>query len=132
MDQIANMLTQIRNAQAVGHKLVYIPYSNIKFKILEVLHKAGYLGSVSKEGRNPKKRIEVVLKYKNEKSNLPPAIEGSKRISKSGQRIYIEKKDLGKLLKERGVFVLSTSKGIMIAKEARKNGVGGEVLCKVW
>lgn len=132
MDQIANMLTQIRNAQAVGPKLVYVPYSNIKFEILEVLHKVGYLGSVSKEGRNPKKRIEVVLKYKNEKNNSSPVIEGSKRISKSGQRIYTEKRDLGKLLKERGVFVLSTSKGIMIAKEARKNGVGGEVLCKVW
>ena len=132
MDQIANMLTQIRNAQAVGHKLVYIPYSNIKFEILEALRKEGFLGSVSKEGRNPKKRIEIVLKYKDKKSNSLPAIEGSKRISKSGQRIYTEKKDLGKFLKERGVFVLSTSKGIMAAKEARKNGVGGEVLCKVW
>lgn len=132
MDQISNMLTQIRNAQAVGHKIVSISCSNIKFAILEVLHKEGFLGNISKEGRNPKKKIEVLLKYKDENNNLLPVIEGSKRVSRSGQRIYIEKKDLGKLLKERGVFILSTSKGIMVAKEARKNGVGGEVLCKVW
>lgn len=132
MDQISNMLTQIRNAQAVGHKIVSISCSNIKFAIIEVLHKEGFLGNISKEGRNPKKKIEVLLKYKDENNNLLPVIEGSKRVSRPGQRIYIEKKDLGKLLKERGVFILSTSKGIMAAKEARKNGVGGEVLCKVW
>lgn len=129
-DPISNMLTSIRNAQAVGHRTVSFPYSKIKLALVQILSKEGLIGSVSKKGR-AKKIIEIVLKYKDEKNTLP-AIQELKRISKPGQRIYIREKELGKFLKERGITILSTSSGLMTSKEAKKKGLGGEVLCRVW
>lgn len=131
VDPVADMLTRIRNAQAVGHKTVNFPFSKIKFELANILNKEGFLGNVSKKGRSIKRTIEVALKYKDEKNTIPE-IQGLKRISKSGQRVYTSKRELGKFLKERGVTVLSTSQGLMTAKEAKKKGLGGEVLCRIW
>ncbi|MFZ5559628.1 MAG: 30S ribosomal protein S8 [Patescibacteria group bacterium] len=131
MDPIADMLTQIRNAQAVGHKTVDLPFSKIRFEMANILNSEGYIGSVSKKGRGVKRDIEIVLKYKDNK-NKRPFIQELKRVSKPGQRIYIGKKELGKFIKERGIIILSTSQGLMTIKEAKKRGVGGEILCRVW
>ena len=131
VDPISDMLTRIRNAQAVGHKTVSLPYSRIKFELAEIFNAHGYLANVSKRGRSDEKEIEIILKYKDIKKGTP-FIQGLKRISKPGQRIYINKKELGKFLKERGIVILSTSRGLMTVDEARKKGVGGEILCKIW
>lgn len=131
MDSISDMLTRIRNAQAVGHKTVDFPFSKIKFDLIDILKIEGYVASASKRGRGINRTIEIVLKYKDSKK-IDPYIQGLKRISKPGQRIYAGKDELGKFLKERGATILSTSQGLMTAKEAKKKGMGGEVLCQIW
>lgn len=131
VDPISDMLTCIRNAQAVNYKTVDLPYSKIKFALAEILSKEGFVGSVSKKGRGIQKELEINLKYKDDKRKTPH-IRGLKRISKPGQRIYINKKDQAQLLRERGVVILSTSQGLMTLRDAKKNGLGGEVLCKIW
>ncbi len=131
VDPISDMLTRIRNAQAVGHKTVSFPFSKIKFELANVFNKQGFLGSVSKKRKGIKRTIEADLKYKDEKATIP-AIQEIKMISKPGQRIYAKKDELGRFLKERGITILSTSQGLMTSQEARKNGLGGEVICKIW
>lgn len=131
VDPISDMLTRIRNAQAVGHKTVVFPFSRLKFDLLRILNKEGFGGNVSKTGRGIKKEIEVVLKYKDSKDTVP-FIQGLKRISRPGQRIYVSRKELTKLLRERGATILSTSQGLMTIREAKKKNIGGEVLCRIW
>jgi len=131
VDPISDMLTRIRNAQAVGYKTVKFPYSKIKLDLAEILSHEGFLGSISKKGREGQREIEVILKYKGEKIKNP-LICGLKRVSKPGQRIYVGKKDLRRFSKERGIIILSTSQGLMTINDARKKGIGGEILCKVW
>jgi len=131
MDPIADMLTRVRNAQAVGLKTVDLPYSKLKFELAEILNSGGYLTNALKKGRGKEKDIELVLKYKNDKLKTP-FIQGLKRISKPGQRIYINKRELGRLSKERGIVILSTSRGLMTIADAKKRGVGGEILCRIW
>lgn len=131
VDPISDMLTRIRNAQAVGHKTVSVPFSKIKFELAKILNQEGFIGNISKKGKGPKRRIEIFLKYKDSK-DIIPFIQDLRRISRPGQRIYISKEELGKFLKEQGIAILSTSQGPMTAKEAKKKGIGGEVLCKVW
>ena len=131
VDPISDMLTRIRNAQAVGHKTVEFPYSKIKFAVASILSDEKYLGSISKKGKSDDRKIEVVLKYKEDKRKSP-AIGGLKKISKSGQRIYVSAKELGRFAKQKGITILSTSSGIMTAKDAKKKGIGGEVLCTIW
>ena len=131
VDPISDMLTRIRNAQAVGHKSVDLSFSRIKSELADILHSNGYIGNVSKKGKGKQKEIEIVLKYKYGKDKNP-FIQGLKRISKPGQKFYVNKKKLWQFSKERGVVVLSTSQGLMTSKEAKQKGIGGEVLCIVW
>lgn len=131
VDPISDMLTRIRNAQAAGQKTADFPFSKIKFELASILSNEKYLGVVSKKGKATSKKIEVILKYKDEKCRQP-FIQGLKRISRPGQRIYVPKKDLNRFLKERGAAVLSTSQGIMTAGEAKKKNTGGEVLFIIW
>jgi len=131
VDPISDMLTRIRNAQAVGHKTVSFPFSKIKLELANLLNQEGYIKGVSKKGRGIQKKIEIGLKYKDSKNSIP-FIQGLKRISKPGQRLYIGKKDLNKLSKERGINILSTSQGLMIVEGARKRNTGGEVFCRIW
>ncbi|MBU2564265.1 30S ribosomal protein S8 [Patescibacteria group bacterium] len=123
VDPISDMLTRIRNAQAVDHKTVSFSFSKIKYALVEILEKQGFLAGVTKKGRGIKREIEVSL-GKN-KLNL-------KRISKPGQRIYASNKELNKLSKERGLIILSTSQGLMTLGEAKRKNIGGEVLCKIY
>jgi len=131
VDPISDMLTRIRNAQAVGHKTVDFPYSRIKSAVAEILSNEKYIEGVSKKGKSEDKKLEIVLKYKNDKKKSP-YIQGLKKISKSGQRIYAPAKGLGRIIRQRGITILSTSSGIMTAKDAKIKGVGGEILCAIW
>ncbi|MDP2934177.1 MAG: 30S ribosomal protein S8 [bacterium] len=131
VDPISDMLTRIRNAQAVGHKTVDFPFSKIKFELANILNNEKYLGAVSKKGKTTDKKIEVVLKYKDERCKKP-VIQGLKRISMPGQRIYVPKKELNRISRERGMVILSTSQGIMTVSDAKRKNTGGEILFVIW
>ena len=128
MDPISDMLTSIRNAVAVGHPTVNVPFSNLKYKIAKILGKEDFIEKVEKKGKGVKKSLEITLRYDGKVS----AISGLKRISKSGQRIYLPYKKIKKVREEFGIAIISTSKGLMTNKEARKQKFGGEVICEIW
>jgi len=131
-DPVADMLNRIRNAQAVLKETVDIPLSNLRYEIAKILEKGGFVAEVEKKGKKTKKVIEITLKY-NEKI---PVISGLKRISKPGQRIYKKAKELKPVKGGYGIAIISTSKGggggLMTDKEARKQKLGGEVICEIW
>lgn len=131
VDPIADMLTRIRNAQAVGHATVDIPFSKIKFSLAEILVKEGFIKNAGKKDRGAKRRIEIELLYE-DKKNTTPKIGQLKRISKPGKREYVRAKDIRPVLGGRGISIISTSKGLMAGKEAKKKGLGGEILCEIW
>jgi small subunit ribosomal protein S8 len=122
------MLTRIRNALAARQDVVEMPYSRIKGDVVGVMKREGYLTDFVIEG-GKKKTLRVFLKYTGEQE---PAIRGLKRESRSGLRKYVQADKLPRVLGGLGVAILSTSSGIMTVKEARKQNIGGEVLCSVW
>jgi len=128
MDPIADMLTTIRNALAVDHQTVSVSFSNIKYEIGKILKREGFVENVEKKGRGVKKNIEITLKYEQKK----PAISSLKMISKPGQRIYFSWKKIKPVKSGYGIAIISTSKGLMTNKEARKQKLGGEVICEIW
>ena len=128
-DSVADMLTRIRNANAAKHDTVKIPASNMKKAIAQILVDEGYIKSFTVEDDGKQGMIEVVLKYGPNKSQV---LTGLKRVSKPGLRIYTDCENMPKVMKGLGIAILSTSKGIMTDKEARKANVGGEVLAFVW
>ena len=128
-DPIADMLTRIRNANNAGHKDVMVPASNIKKAIANILLEEGYINKVDFIEDNKQGMLKITLKYG---QNGEKVIAGLKRISKPGLRIYASNEDLPKVLNGLGVAIISTSKGVMTDKLARKNNVGGEVICYVW
>ena len=128
-DPIADMLTRIRNANSSKHKTVDIPASNMKLGIAEILFREGYIKSYEEIKDDAQGIIRVTLKY-DEKGRR--VIDGLKRISKPGLRIYVNKDELPQVLNGLGIALISTSKGIKTDKEARKEGLGGEVLAYVW
>lgn len=123
-DPIADTLTRIRNAYMAGHKTVKVPYSGFKEKVLRVLLENGYLSAAKKE----KQDLKIDLKYKEGK----PAITEIQRVSKPSLRAYKRKDKLPYALSGLGVVIVSTNRGVMTAKSARKKGLGGEIICKVW
>ena len=128
-DPIADMLTRIRNANNAGHVNVEIPASNIKKSIAEILLQEGYIKNFDVKNDGKQGILTVNLKYLDDKQKV---IRGIKRISKPGLRIYANKDELPRVLNGLGIAIISTSNGIMTDKAARKNGVGGEVICYVW
>ena len=128
-DPIADMLTRIRNGNKSKAKIVDIPKSKVKSAIAEILYNEGYITSYEELENETQGVIRVTLKY-DEKGNK--VIAGLKRISKPGFRIYASKEELPKVLNGLGIAIISTPKGIMTDKDARKNNVGGEVLAYVW
>ncbi|MBO4445368.1 MAG: 30S ribosomal protein S8 [Clostridia bacterium] len=128
-DSVADMLTRIRNANRAKHDTVKIPASNMKKAIAQILVDEGYIKSFSVEEDGKQGMIEIVLKYGENKS---PVITGLKRVSKPGLRIYTDCENMPSVMKGLGIAILSTSKGIMTDKEARKAHVGGEVLAFIW
>jgi small subunit ribosomal protein S8 len=128
-DPIADMLTRIRNAAKARHRRVDIPASKMKKAIAELLLREGYIRAVKEVDEGPQGTIRVYIKYMDDRK---PAFEGLQRISKPGLRRYVPKDRIPKVLGGYGTTLISTSKGIMTGHEARIQGVGGEVLCKVW
>jgi len=127
-DPITDILNRIRNAQAVLQPTVDVPFSQIKFEICQILAKEGLVESFEKKGRKNKKFIRITSKY----NGKIPAISGLKRISKPGQRIYLPYKKIKKVKSGYGISIISTSQGLMTDKEARKQKLGGEVICEIW
>jgi len=128
-DPIADMLTRVRNALIARHDTVTLPASNMKKSIAKILLDEGYIKSVDYIDDGLQGQIKIVLKYAEGKQSV---IKGLKRISKPGLRVYARNEELPKVLGGLGVAIVSTSKGGMTDKEARKAGVGGEVLAYIW
>lgn len=128
-DTIADMLTRIRNANSAKHPTVDVPASNMKKQIAQILVDEGYIKSFRVIDDDKQGVIRITLKYTENKSQV---ITGLRRVSKPGLRIYSNSKDIPKVMKGLGIAIVSTSKGIMTDREARKNNVGGEVLAFVW
>ena len=128
-DPIADMLTRIRNANTVGHETVEIPASKMKKAIAEILKEEGYITDFEVIDDNKQGIIKVTMKYG---ANKERVISGIKKISKPGLKVYAKANDVPKVLGGLGIAIVSTSKGIVSDKEARKLGVGGEVICYVW
>ena len=128
-DTIADMLTRIRNASAAKHDSVDVPASKVKKAIAQILLDEGYITSFTAVEDGKQGVIHIVLKYGPNKSQT---ITGIRRVSKPGLRIYTNVEDMPKVMRGLGVAILSTSKGIMTDKQARRENVGGEVLCYVW
>lgn len=129
-DTISDMLTRIRNACLVRHPTVNIPASRMNRSIAEVLKLEGFIDDVTESGEGVKKQLTISLKYKGR--TRQPIIKKLKRVSKPGLRVYSNRKDLPRVLGGIGIAIISTSKGIMTDREARRQGVGGEILCYVW
>ncbi len=128
-DPIADFLTRIRNANSVNHEKVEIPASNIKKKMAEILKEEGFIKDIEYIEDGKQGVLRLYLKYGPNKQKV---ITGIKRISKPGLRVYVGKDELPKVLGGLGIAIISTSRGVMTDKEARKNGLGGEVICYVW
>jgi small subunit ribosomal protein S8 len=128
-DPVADLLTRIRNAQRAGLEEIEVPASNIKQRICEVLRDEGFLREVSRKQEGAKATLTVTLKYDNEKR---PAISEIKRQSKPGLRRYVGYQDIPQVMNGLGIAVLSTSKGILVDREARKQHLGGELIATVW
>ena len=135
-DPIADMLTRIRNASAVQKSELVLPMSKIKFELAKILKKEGWIQETSvrkflteKKEESSFNEIKIVLRYKKSGKS---AITNLKRISKPGLRIYVDKDNLPKVLNNLGIAILSTPQGLMTNKEARKKGLGGEVLCEIY
>jgi len=128
-DPIADMLTRIRNANSVHHDKVEVPGSKIKTAIIDILKNEGFIKDYEVIADNKQGMIRVILKYG---ANKEKVISGIKRISKPGLRVYTQKDQLPRVLGGLGIAVISTSKGIMTDKAARKAGLGGEVLAYIW
>ena len=128
-DPIADMLTRIRNANSSKHKTVDVPASNMKKEIARILFEEGYIKAFEEIKDDAQGVIRITLKYDEKGAKV---IDGLKRISKPGLRVYASKDELPKVLNGLGIALISTSKGIKTDKEARKEGLGGEVLAYVW
>ena len=127
-DPIADMLTRIRNANAVMHEKVDVPHSTLKERLSEILKEEGYIANYKVVTDGNKKCIRVYLKY----DGKDRVIKGIKRISKPGRRVYSSVEDMPRVLSGLGIAIVSTSKGIVTDRVARRENVGGEILAFVW
>lgn len=129
-DPISDMLTRIRNAALARHERVTLPASRLKRRVAEILESEGYINGVATDvGDKGHELLTLTLKYGRDRV---PAIEGLRRISRPGRRVYVQCSEIPKVRQGLGISVLSTSRGVMSDTEARKAGVGGELLCEVW
>lgn len=128
-DPIADMLTRIRNANTAGHDRVEIPASKMKRAIAEILQSEGYIAGYDYKDDNKQGVITVTMKYGPDKERV---IKGIKKVSKPGLKVYAKASEVPSVLGGLGIAILSTSKGVMSNKDAKKQGVGGEVVCYVW
>lgn len=127
-DPIGDMLIQIKNAAMSGKRVVQLPFSKLKMNVAETLVKEKYLNSAEKVGTAPKFELKLTIGYHDDS----PIMTDVKRRSKPGLRVYVDRQSIPKVVGGMGIAVLSTSKGIMTGEEARKKGLGGELLCEIW
>src|SRR3989344_2099356 len=129
MDKISNLIINIKNAGNAGKEHASVPFSNFKMEVAEVLKREGYLKDVSKKGKKPKFSIEMELAYNPDGT---PRVNDVKRVSKPSKRVYFGISDIRPVKGGYGILVISTPKGILTDKQARKEKVGGEALFKIW
>lgn len=129
-DTISDMLTRIRNAGLVGHSTTKVPTTRMTKSIAQVLKSEGFISEYEETGEGINKYLVISLKYKGK--NRQPIIRTLKRVSRPGLRVYSNCKDIPRVLGGIGIAIISTSKGIMTDREARKQNVGGEILCYIW
>lgn len=135
LDLITDMLNKIRNAQAVLKDTVSVPFSNINYEIAKILEENKLVGKVDKKAKKDKRQIEIELKYEQDadsRQKKNPVITMIKRISKPGKRIYRGHDEIKMTGGSGGIIIVSTPKGLMIAKDAKKKKLGGEVICEIW
>lgn len=132
MDPIADMLIRIKNAQAVKGEQVTMPFSKVKFRIAGILKEAGFISEVERKNKKEKKSeheyLQLTLKYQDNQG----ALNGVKIVSRPSRRMYIKAAEIKPVRSGYGIAIVSTSKGIMSSKEAKKSGLGGEIICEVW
>ena len=128
-DPIADMLTRVRNANSAHHDVVSMPFSKLKSNIADILTSEGYIAGWRVEDAEVGKTLTIDLKYG---PNRERSISGVRRVSKPGLRVYAKNEEIPKVLGGLGIAIISTSKGLMTDKEARKNAIGGEVLAYIW
>ncbi len=128
MDPIADLLVRIKNAQGAGRESVELPFSKMKFGLAKILEQEGFVAGVERKGVKSKEKLEIRLKY----DKGSPAVAGARRISRPGQRAYRGAQQLRAVKQGYGLAIISTSQGLMTDKEARKNKIGGEILCEIW
>lgn len=131
-DPVGDMLTRIRNALMAGKATVEVPNSKLKVEIARILKDEGFIESYVVGEEKPASIIEITLKYYGSRRERKPVITHLERISKPGRRIYRQKRDLPRVMSGIGIAIVTTPKGVMTAQQARRQGVGGEVLCYVW
>lgn len=131
-DPIADMLTRIRNALQRQHPTVSMPTSKMKVALADVLKNEGYIEDYQVVDESPQNVLQIKLKYIGSRRDRSSVITGIERVSKPGRRVYVTKQDIPWVLSGMGVAIMTTSKGILTDQEARKAGVGGEILCNVW
>jgi small subunit ribosomal protein S8 len=131
-DPVADFLSRIRNGILARMQSVDCPRSNLKVRIAEILRDEGFLDGVSETKEDPQGVVSVVLRWDDRGSRTQNAIKGLRRVSRPGQRAYVKGRKLPKIRNGIGVAIVSTSRGVMTDRQARKLGVGGEVLCEVW
>lgn len=127
-DPIADLLTRIRNAYLAKHETVEVPHSRTKEAIIKILKEGGYVASAKVIKQSPQPKIVLTLAYQGK----IPALEGIRRISKPGRKVYVRANKIPRTLGGYGTTIISTNQGIMTDKQARSKNLGGELLCKVW
>jgi small subunit ribosomal protein S8 len=131
-DPIADMLTRIRNALLAGHTSLVVPSSKLKLSILSLMKEQGFIQDYDVIPDQPQSQVRIWLRYVGERKERRSVISGLKRISKPGCRIYVGHEEIPWVMSGLGIAILSTPKGILTDRQARKVGVGGEVMCYVW
>ncbi|MFO7652638.1 MAG: 30S ribosomal protein S8 [Candidatus Krumholzibacteriia bacterium] len=131
-DPIADMLTRIRNGIQAGHRKVEVPASNLKLALANVLLDQGYLTRIEKTEQGGKSMIRLTLKYYDRDGRRTGVIEGIRRVSRPGRRIYSGKGEVPRVCGGYGISIVSTNQGVFTDHQCRRLGVGGEVLCEVW
>ena len=131
-DPIADMLTRIRNGTMRQHESVSMPHSQMKERVAEVLRDEGYIEDYQVLPEKPSQTLRMRLKYVGDRRNRRPVINGLKRVSTPGRRVYVGKGEIPWVLSGMGTAIVTTSRGVMTGQKARRLGIGGEVICKVW
>lgn len=131
-DPVGDMLTRIRNALMIGRTEVEIPHSKLKVEIARILKDEGYIEEFSVGEEKPAPKIHLTLKYFGSRRERRPVITHLERVSKPGRRVYSQRQELPRVMSGMGIAIVTTPKGVMTAQQARRAGVGGEVLCYIW